>query len=87
VAVEVDRANDGRRACVVVHDHGASAGVEYRPGLMEGTLASGPGYFAGTGIGLYVSRRLIELHGGELTVERAADEQGARIVVMVPAAP
>ena len=85
VLVQVDRADDGRRACVAVRDHGATAGMEYRPGLFDGTMAAVQGYFSGTGIGLYVSRRLVELHGGALSVEPAAGG-GARIVVTVPAA-
>jgi signal transduction histidine kinase len=85
VEVDVDRADDGRRACVAVRDHTATAGVEYRPGLFDGKIAPAASYFSGTGIGLYVSRRLVELHGGELAIERAAGG-GARIIVTVPAA-
>ena len=85
VLVEVDRAAGGKGACVAVRDHGITAGTEYRPGLFDGTIAATQSYFSGTGIGLYVSRRLIELHGGELAVER--DESGgARIVLTVPTA-
>jgi signal transduction histidine kinase len=83
VLIEVDRKPGGQHACVVVRDHATMAGVEYRPGLFDGTLRAVQSYFSGTGIGLYVSRRLIELHGGEVSVERVG-ESGARIVVTVP---
>jgi len=41
--------------------------------------------FAGTGLGLPLAKRLIELHGGELMIESALG-QGTVVTVMLPAA-
>jgi two-component system sensor histidine kinase KdpD len=39
----------------------------------------------GAGLGLAISRAIVEAHGGEIRAERA-DERGARFVVSLPAA-
>jgi len=88
VEVELDR-RDGaagrREARLAVLDRAPMAGLEYEPGLFERPVGALHSYFAGTGIGLYVSRRLVELHGGRVEVERVGGE-GARIIVAVPVA-
>ena len=72
-------------ARLVVLDRAPLAGLEYEPGRYEHPATALHSYFAGTGIGLYVSRRMVELQGGRVEIEPAGPE-GARIVVAVPAA-
>jgi signal transduction histidine kinase len=38
----------------------------------------------GTGIGLALSRQIMDAHDGTLTVENRADTRGARAVVVLP---
>ena len=42
--------------------------------------------YDGTGMGLTVTKRIVERHGGRLTVESAAD-QGSTFVVTLPVHP
>ncbi|HEV8634144.1 MAG TPA: PAS domain-containing sensor histidine kinase [Chloroflexota bacterium] len=83
--VRDDRAAGGREARLAVLDRAPMAGLEYEPGLFDRPVGPLHSYFAGTGIGLYVSRRMVELQGGRVEVERVGGE-GARIVVAVPVA-
>jgi PAS domain S-box-containing protein len=43
----------------------------------------GPGSFGGMGLGLHISRQIVELHGGQITVE-APPAGGTRFVVRIP---
>jgi signal transduction histidine kinase len=45
----------------------------------------GPGSFGGMGLGLHISRQIVELHGGQITVE-APRAGGTRFVVRLPIA-
>jgi signal transduction histidine kinase len=45
----------------------------------------GPGSFGGMGLGLHISRQIVELHGGQITVE-APPAGGTRFVVRIPLA-
>lgn len=82
--VEVRLERHGGQACVIVSDEG--------PGLAEADQAivfekferlgrSGDG---GSGLGLYISRRLARAMGGDLRVE-SEPGQGARFILEVPA--
>jgi two-component system, NarL family, sensor kinase len=48
--------------------------------------AHGNGYKSGLGLGLYVSRQIVQLHGGEITAEFPSDG-GSRFVVGLPLTP
>jgi signal transduction histidine kinase/ActR/RegA family two-component response regulator len=77
---------EGRlRVCVA--DSGIGMGVETQERIFEpfeqGDAAS-TRRFGGTGLGLSIARRLVELLGGEISVESQRG-QGARFIVMVPA--
>jgi signal transduction histidine kinase len=43
----------------------------------------GPGSFGGMGLGLHISRQIVELHGGQIAVE-GPPEGGTRFVVRIP---
>ncbi len=84
VTVDVDRA--GRRVRVLVSDDGPGVPEEERERIFEpfARLPDARGARRGSGLGLPIARRIAELHGGTLTVERAATG-GARFVLAIPA--
>ena len=41
----------------------------------------------GTGLGLYLVKSLVELHGGEITCEAGPDGRGSLFVVRLPVVP
>ena len=40
--------------------------------------------FAGTGLGLSLTRRLVELHGGKIWVESEGEGKGSRFTFLIP---
>lgn len=70
---------------LVVRDHGPGVPEEQRERIFERYFQTPTaGRSGGVGLGLYISRQIIELHGGQIHAEAPADG-GARFVVMLPA--
>ena len=85
--IEVSLACDGDRARLTVRDHGI--------GLPENELeqifelfgrATSARPFSGLGLGLYVSRKVVEAHGGRIRA-RPAPDSGAQFEVELPLSP
>jgi two-component system, sporulation sensor kinase E len=75
---------DGDEAVVEVSDEGPGIAEQARARLFEAfatTKAAGKG----TGLGLFVSRRIVEDHGGTIAAE-SEEGRGARFVIRLPAA-
>jgi signal transduction histidine kinase len=71
---------------MVVRDRGPGIPVEDRERVFERFYqADRSRHYGGMGIGLYVSREIVSLHGGTITVELPADG-GTRMVVRLPLA-
>jgi signal transduction histidine kinase len=68
-------------AVVSVADEGPGIHAEVVPNLFDRWRSDGG--TGGTGIGLYLSRRLVEAHGGTLTVQNAAD-RGTTFWMAIP---
>jgi signal transduction histidine kinase len=67
-----------------VRDHGLGIPPEKRAGIFERFYqAHSDGYRSGLGLGLYISRSIVEMHGGEILAEFPPDG-GTRIVVRLP---
>lgn len=84
--VTVSCGNDGRNAWIAVGDEGPgldTAQAERAFAKFERLGRKGDG---GSGLGLYISRRLARAMGGDLTVESAPGE-GARFVLTLPPDP
>ncbi|MGH3029596.1 MAG: sensor histidine kinase [Gaiellaceae bacterium] len=81
VTVAVEREGDELVASVADDGPGIPAGDAERLFELWTTTRSG----AGSGLGLAVSRTIVELHGGTLAVDPAA-ARGARLVLRLPAA-
>ncbi|MBM2810720.1 MAG: multi-sensor hybrid histidine kinase [Chloroflexi bacterium] len=82
--IRVDLARDGPiMICVGVRDHGVGVTAEHRAQMFDRFSPSHDPLLPGLGLGLFLSRRIIELHGGQLTAEFPADG-GTRIVMRLP---
>ncbi len=75
---------DGSRARVIVADQGPGLSPEQQARVFEKFERLGRSDEGGSGLGLYISRRLARAMGGDLTVE-SAPGQGARFTLEVPA--
>lgn len=71
-------------AVIAVRDRGLGIPPEKRGQIFERFYqAHAHGYRSGMGLGLYISRQIVELHGGEIRPEFPADG-GTRFVVSLP---
>ena len=75
---------EGERARLVVADQGEGLSEAQQARVFEKFERLGRSGDGGSGLGLYISRRLARAMGGELTVE-SAPGQGARFVLELPA--
>ena len=86
IEVTLSRTPDGM-AELAVRDHGLGIALEKRGQLFERFYqAHGSGHTSGWGLGLYISRQIVEMHGGEIRAEFPADG-GTRFVVRLPLTP
>jgi len=75
---------EGERARVIVADQGPGLSEEQQARVFEKFERLGRSGDGGSGLGLYISRRLARAMGGELSVE-SAPGQGARFILDLPA--
>jgi signal transduction histidine kinase len=78
--VEAAVAEEAGGLVFTVRDHGPGVPPEDRERVFEAFIT---GKSHGTGLGLAVARRIVELHGGRLTVE-AASGGGALFRAVIP---
>ena len=74
---------DGDRARVIVADQGPGLADDQQARIFEKFERLGRSGDGGSGLGLYISRRLARAMGGELSVE-SAPGQGARFILDLP---
>jgi two-component system sensor histidine kinase VicK len=75
---------DAHSICLSVTDQGVGIPIERRERLFERFYqAHQEGYAGGMGLGLYISKQIVELHGGTLRAE-FPDEGGTRFVILLP---
>jgi signal transduction histidine kinase len=82
----IARAEDGHLH-VAVRDTGIGIAPQDRARIFEEFQQVGPGILRareGTGLGLTLSRRFVELHGGQLWVEDSAPGQGSTFTFTLP---
>jgi PAS domain S-box-containing protein len=85
IEVRLKRSPTGQSACVFVKDNGIGIPAEMLPKLFGMFVQAGPsGRKGGLGIGLALSRRLVELHGGSITVKSLGSGAGAEFIVDLP---
>jgi signal transduction histidine kinase len=72
---------------LAVRDYGPGIPTDKRARLFEQFFqAHGEGHLRGLGLGLYFSRQVVELHGGDISAEFPAD-RGTRILIRLPRQP
>jgi PAS domain S-box-containing protein len=79
---------DGARATVSVADQGVGIGEDQRDllfGRFVRLRSAGASHVGGTGLGLYLSRELARMHGGDLVLEQSGPE-GSRFALWLPLA-
>jgi PAS domain S-box-containing protein len=85
--VRLSLRREGARALVVVEDEGPGISPEEAPRIFEryfrGTAARAAG---GLGLGLYITRRIVEAHGGRVDV-KSAPGKGTTFTVELPLEP
>ena len=82
--VDIELARDSSVARLAVRHRGrAMVEDRERPLFGQSFAAHASGYASGIGVWLYVSRKLAEMHGGDVTVEMPEDG-GTRIIISVP---
>lgn len=74
---------DGEMAAIIVADQGMGIAVEDQARIFDKFERVDPGEAGGSGLGLYIARRLARAMGGDVTVD-SAPGQGARFVFTLP---
>jgi PAS domain S-box-containing protein len=86
--IDITLSRQGDQARLAVRDHGVGVPLEHRGHIFDRFYqahAGGPlTSMAGMGLGLYISRQIVELHGGTIHAE-FPDDGGTRLVVLLPA--
>jgi signal transduction histidine kinase len=85
--IQVEILDDADGVQIEVRDSGPGVALERRATLFaRGTQANGSGQGGGLGLGLYISSRIVEMHGG--TIQAIfPDSGGSRFCVWLPKLP
>jgi PAS domain S-box-containing protein len=87
--IQLSAHNDGHEVVISVRDQGVGIPPEKLPQMFE-LFAQGDRSLArseeGLGIGLTVVKKLVELHGGQVTAESGGIEKGSAFTIRLPAA-
>ena len=87
-SVHLSAGAEGARLCIDVRDEGVGVPPAMREKLFGKFSRLSPALddTEGTGLGLYISRRLVEAQGGRLTYEPGPDGRGSHFRVTLPRA-
>lgn len=85
--ISISASHDGGRVSIRVTDEGVGIAPDRVGGLFDGPSSAADNATPfGTGLGLYLSRRLVEAHGGVISVESRAGS-GSTFSVALPGIP
>jgi signal transduction histidine kinase len=82
IVISAERKTDDNAIIVSVKDTGTGIAPEFLPRLFEKFATSRSD--SGTGLGLYISKRIIEAHGGKIWAENNPDGKGATFSFTLP---
>jgi PAS domain S-box-containing protein len=88
--IRVEASRDGDRAMLRVEDSGIGISAELLPHIFDLFVQGEHGLdraHGGLGIGLTLTRRLVELHGGRVTAHSEGPGRGSCFIVELPARP
>jgi len=86
-AVKLSLSQNNNYLRLIVEDRGAGVALHARESIFERFYQdenAGITNSTGTGLGLAIAREFVELHGGHISVDKAADEEGASFTVELP---
>src|SRR5215469_7532466 len=69
------------QACIIIKDTGPGISPEIKPKLFSKFVTNSSG---GTGIGLFISKNIVEAHGGSIRTEDNTDGKGATFTFSLP---
>lgn len=86
--IDVEAYTDASAAVVSVRDEGVGISREFIPQVFERFRqdVEGPDRNGGLGLGLAIVRNLVEMHGGNVSVESEGENKGATFKVRLPLA-
>lgn len=87
LSAELGEAPDGSREAVVhIRDEGIGITAEMLPHVFDLFRQAGhsPHHASGLGVGLALVRRIVELHGGRVTLQSAGIDKGSEFIVALP---
>lgn len=88
--MEITLRKQGEMAEILVEDNGPGIGADMTERIFERFYTDRPaeeGFGQNSGLGLSISRQIIEAHGGTLTASnRRAPQHGARFTIRLPLA-
>jgi signal transduction histidine kinase len=83
VRVELLAQVEDRNVIIHVQDTGTGIAPEHLPHIFDAFFRGSEGSVHGTGLGLFISKEIVDLHGGVLTVESKLRE-GTTFTVCLP---
>jgi signal transduction histidine kinase len=83
VTIRKDNTNNSNQVIVGVKDTGTGIDPEILPRLFT-KFATKSNRGRGTGLGLYISKNIIEAHGGRIWAENNKDSKGATFSFSLP---
>ena len=86
-AIELAIQRDADAVRIVVRDSGQGILPEDLPHVFGAFTLQSHANASGLGLGLYIARRLVELHGGSLAVSSEGKDRGASFTVSLPVRP
>jgi signal transduction histidine kinase len=81
ISINVKRDNKAKQIVVSIVDSGQGIHPEIFPRLFTKFATNS---VVGTGLGLYISKKIVEAHGGSLWAQNNADGKGATFTFTLP---
>lgn len=86
-AIELTIGRDRNGVCIVVRDSGQGIAPADLPHVFGAFTLQSHANASGLGLGLYIARRLVELHGGTIAASSAGKDKGTSFTVSLPLQP